>query len=39
MDTVTRVQILDDMDCISHCPNTFGQGMNPIILPPSIGKL
>ena len=38
MDTVTRVQILDETDCISHSTNTFGKGMNPIILPPDMGK-
>ena len=32
MDTATRVQILDETDCISHCTNTLGEGMNPIIL-------
>ena len=37
-DTLTRVQILDEADCISHCTNTFGKGMNPIILPPAMGK-
>ena len=36
MDTVTRVQILDDADYILH--NTLGKVMNPIILPPVIGK-
>ena len=35
MDTVTRVQILDETDCISHSTNTLGKGMNPIILPPT----
>ena len=35
MDTVTRVQILDETDCISHSTNTRGKGMNPIILPPA----
>ena len=25
-------------DCISHSPNTFGKGMNSIILPPVMGK-
>ena len=30
----TRVQILDETDCISHSTNTLGKGMNPIILPP-----
>ena len=34
----TRVQILDETDCISHSTNTFGKGMNPIILPPAMGK-
>ena len=38
MDTVTRVQILDEADRISHCTNTLGKGMNPIILPPAMGK-
>ena len=34
----TRVQILDETDCISHSTNTLGKGMNPIILPPAMGK-
>ena len=34
----TRVQILDETDCISHSSNTHGKGMNPIILPPAMGK-
>ena len=38
MDTVTRVQILDETDCISHSTNTLGKGMNSIILPPAMGK-
>ena len=38
MDTATRVQILDETDCISHSTNTFGKGMNPIILPPIMSK-
>ena len=33
-----RVQILDETDCISHSTNTLGEGMNPIILPPAMGK-
>ena len=33
-----NVQILDETDCISHCTNTLGKGMNPIILPPALGK-
>ena len=32
MNTPTRVQILDETDCISHSTNTLGKGMNPIIL-------
>ena len=35
MDTATRVQILNETDYISH---TLGKGMNPIILPPAMGK-
>ena len=38
MGTTTRVQILDQTDCISHITNTLGKGMNPIILPPAMGK-
>ena len=39
MDTATRVQILDETDCISHCTNILGKGTNPIILPPAMGKI
>ena len=28
----------DETDCISHSINNLGEGMNPIILPPAIGK-
>ena len=38
MNTATRVQILNETDCISHRTNTLGKGMNPIILPPAMGK-
>ena len=38
LDTATRVQILDQTDCISHNTNTIGKGMNPIIFPPATGK-
>ena len=31
MDTATRVQILNETDCISHSTNTLGKGMNPLI--------
>ena len=29
---------LDEADCISQSTNTLGKGMNPIILPPAMGK-
>ena len=38
MDTETRVQILGAADCISHSTNILSKGMNPIILPPAMGK-
>ena len=38
MDTATRVQILDEADYISHITNTFGKGMNSIILPLTVDK-
>ena len=38
IDSATRVQILDETDCISHYTNTLGKGMNPIILPSAMGK-
>ena len=38
VDTATRVQILDENDCISYSTNNLGKGMNPIILPPAMGK-
>ena len=38
MDSVTRVQIMDETDCISHGTNTLGKGMNSIISPPAMGK-
>ena len=37
MDTATRVQFLDETDCISHSTNTLGKRIHPIILPPAIG--
>ena len=33
--TITQ---LDEAECISHSTNTFGKGMNPIILPPAMVK-
>ena len=38
MDMATRVQTLDEADCISQGTNTLWKGMNPIILPPAMGK-
>ena len=38
MNTATRVQIQDKIDCILHIPHTPGNGMNPIILPLAMGK-
>ena len=32
------VQILGETDCISHNTNSLGKGMNPLILPPAMGK-
>ena len=38
MDTTTRIQILDETDCISHNTNNLAKGINPIILPVAMGK-
>ena len=38
MDTATRVQILNETDCISHSTNTLGKGTIPIIPFPAMGK-
>ena len=38
MDTVTRVQIVDEIDYFSQSNNTLEKGMNPLILTPSMGK-
>ena len=29
---------LDETDCISHCTNNLGKGMNSISLPPAMDK-
>ena len=29
---------LNETDCFSQSTNTLGKGMNPIILPPAMGK-
>ena len=38
METATRVQILDEVDCISLSIDTHDKSMNQIILPPAMGK-
>ena len=38
MDTVTGVQILDNVVHIQHSANTLGKNMNLTILPPTMGK-
>ena len=35
---MSRFQFLDKTDCISHCTNTLGKGMNPVNLPSPMGK-
>ena len=32
------VQILDQANCILYSTNILGKGINPIILPPAMGK-
>ena len=39
MDATIRVQNPDKTVCISHSTKTLGKGMNPIILPPAMGKI
>ena len=38
IDTATRVQILNEVDYISHSTKTLGNAMIPINLPPAISK-
>ena len=38
IDTVIRVQILDEPVCISLCANAFGKGTNLYLLPSTMGK-
>ena len=38
MDAARRVQILDKAVCLSYSANTFGKGINLIILPPAMDK-
>ena len=39
MDTVTKVQILDETVCFSNSANILGKSMNSIILPPAMGRI
>ena len=39
MDTVTRVQILDEAVCISHNANILGKSMSPTTPPSATGKI
>ena len=39
IDTAIQVQILGKAVCISYKTNTLGNGMNPSILLPAMGKL
>ena len=34
----TSSKNLDETDYISHSTNTLAKGMNPIVLPPAMGK-
>ena len=36
--TNDRVQTLDETDCISYSTDILWKDMNPIILPPAMGK-
>ena len=38
VDVVDTYIRLDKANCILHCTNTLRKGMNPIILPPAMGK-
>ena len=38
VDTVIRVQILDETLSISHSANSIRKSMNPTVLPPEMGK-
>ena len=38
MDFVTRVQNLDEVVCVLLHANILGKGINPVVLPPAIGK-
>ena len=38
MDMTIRVQILEEVVCISHSADTLGKGIDPIILSPAMGR-
>ena len=38
MDTATRVQILDEVECISHSTNNIGKDIDSIIIRQGMGK-
>ena len=38
MNTVNRVQILDETDCMSHGANIVEEDVNPVSLFPAMGK-
>ena len=38
MESVTQVQILEEIVCISLCANALWKGMNPSVLPLAMGK-
>ena len=38
MESVTRVQILDEAVCISLCANSLEKSMNPCVFSPAISK-
>ena len=38
MDKATRIQILGETVCISPGPDTPGNDVNSIVLPPALGK-
>ena len=36
--SLEAIKTKNENDCFSHSINTLGKGMNPIILPPAMGK-
>ena len=39
MESVMRVQNLNEAVCISFCSNALGKGINPSLFPPTMGKI